>query len=444
MSIKTSLLTLGLVASAMSIAQEAQADCTYTIRGNVKVAHQIGELSSTLGAESPLHNVQVKVSAQKKVGFVWGWFSEWETVRADEDGYFSVTKTKNCAKRRFKVKVKFDDDEMEIRHETSTSSLTKVKWYTVYEDSGDVYRDSTTVNLGDLTFESGGNDDLGEFEPRRHADIWVLYHMAFDEMADYGHPFEDKIKIKYPHDGVAPDDPEASYANPLNDVIYIVKNTDGDAGDDADTLLHELMHIWAYQHSEGENAMAGYLVTHLQRGTHDLVDQSYVAFHEGFAEYGQHVLMEDLFGVERPLPYSRDELADRGLVDQETVQFMDIGWESAFLLLALEDLDSYDFGVTTTRIGERGLRLFKQCDDVTKIGFRRLLRVFNADSGAGYSADIDTDEMNFDDFFDRAKAILSQYDAVDEDVHMLLLDPESDFEPYEDICEPVVVGPFGF
>ncbi|MFN3201240.1 MAG: hypothetical protein ACE366_22760 [Bradymonadia bacterium] len=428
-------------ALSLASAQHARADCTYTIKGNVEVAHQLSELQSTLGAESPLENIQVKVSAQKKVGFVWGWFSEWETVRTDADGAFSVTKTKNCAKRRFRVKVKFDDDELELRHETSTSSLTKVKWYTVYDDSGDVYRDSVTVNLGDLTFESGGNDDLGEFEPRRHADIWVLYHMAFDQMADYGHPFEDKIKLKYPHDGVAPDLPEASYANPLNNVIYIVKNSGSDAGDDTDTLLHELMHMWLYQHSRGEDAMAGYLVTHLQRGTHDIVDQEYVAFHEGFAEYSMHVLVEDLFGIERPLPLSRTTLAGQGLDTLEMMQFKDTGWESTFLLIALEHLDDYDFSSTGYRIDERGFGLAQTCDEVTQIGFKRLLRIFAADDDAGYSQQIHRDEMNYDDFFTRAQDILSKYDAADEDVHLQLLDPESDFEPYEDICEPWIIGP---
>lgn len=440
---KIALLTSSLLFGALSLTSaQAIADCTYTVRGKVKVAHQINELQNTLGAESPLENIQVKVSAQAKVGFVWGWFSSWDTVRTDADGSFSVTKSKNCSKRRFKVEVKFDDDDLEIRHETATTSITKVKWYTVYEDSGDVYSGSTDLNLGDLTFESGGNDDLGEFEPRRHADIWTLYHMAFDDMASYGHPFEDKVKIKYPHDGVASDGPEASYANPLNNVIYIVKNSADDDGDEADTLLHELMHIWMYQHSRGEDALAGYLATHLQRGTHDIVDQEYVAFHEGFAEYGQHVLMEDLFGEERPLPLSRTTLASQGLDTLEMMQFKDTGWESTFLLLALTDLEDYDFSSTGYRISERGLSLFKTCDDVTQIGFTRLLRIFAADSGAGYSQQIHRSEMNHDDFFTRAKDILSQYDGDDEAVHLDLLDPESDFEPYEDICTPVIIGPF--
>lgn len=426
------LLATGLLIGGVT---SAHAQCTYTIEGNVKVAHQISELSG----ESPLENIQVKVSAQSKTIVGWGWFTAWDTVRTDASGFFSVTRSKSCNKRRFRVKVKFDDENLEIRHETSTSSLTKVKWYKVYEDSSEVFRDSVTVNLGDLVFDSVGDHDLDAFEPRRHADIWVLYHMAFDALDDLDRGFESKVKIKYPHDGVAADEPETSYANPITHVIYIVKNLSGDAGDDTDTLLHELMHIWMYQHSRGESALAGYLLTHLNRGTHDIVDQEYVAFHEGFAEYAAQFLLETLFGTEQTRPLSKAGLINQGLDTLDLVQFKDDGWQTVFRTLALDDLSTWNFSTASTRAEPRGIMIAKTCDDVTKLGFQRLTRIFDEDASAGYTNDIHRNAMNFDDFFERAEDIVSPYDANDTDVYMQTLDPESDFEPYNDICEPLVL-----
>ncbi|MBI2571776.1 MAG: hypothetical protein HYV63_32605 [Candidatus Schekmanbacteria bacterium] len=429
-----SLATLMLLPVA-----SAAADCSYTVRGTVSVEHQIDELADSLGTSSPLENIQVKVSAKVKVLGVWATWGEWDTVRTGSTGSFSVSKSKSCADRRFKVEVKFDDDDLEIRHENATSSLTKVKWYTVLEETSGSHASSTSsVDLGDFVFESGGDEDLGEFEPRRHADIWVLYHLAFDEMAGMGRSFNDKVKIKYPHNGIAGDEPEESYSNPLNNVIYIEKNSDDDDGDDPETLLHELMHVWMYQHSQGEDALAGYLITHLTRGTHDLVDKTYVAFHEGFAEYGMDILMSRLFGTDIPAPYSREGLADRGMTSLDLVQYMDLGWLSIFRIMNLTNLCRYEFDTTSSRVQDRDGIILKT-EDVTQMSFANLVDVFDLDSSAGYSEDIHRDEMNFDDFFTRAEDILSDFGSADTSTYLDLVDPDSALEPYDDICTSMVV-----
>jgi hypothetical protein len=70
--------------------------------------------------------------------------------------------------------------------------------------------------------QAGGKHDLGEFEPRRHADIWKLMQMAMRRLKDMGSEFEftTQVKIKYPHDSAVVKD-DIAYANPTTKVVYI-------------------------------------------------------------------------------------------------------------------------------------------------------------------------------------------------------------------------------
>jgi hypothetical protein len=188
------------------------ADCSWTVKGRLKVEHRLSELKTAYGTSS-LGNVLVKVSAKEKVPIIgWGTWNAWPTVRSKSDGSFTVSNTKNCDRRRFKVEVKFQDDALEVRHEHSTSSLDKVKWYTIIDETGGDHAPGTT-DYGDEIFRASGAHDLDDDEAWSHADIWFLYKKAIAKAASYGssYAFTGQVKVKYPHNSLlAGDNVEAS------------------------------------------------------------------------------------------------------------------------------------------------------------------------------------------------------------------------------------------
>lgn len=414
--------------------------CTYTVSGRLLVRHQLGKLVDIFGETSPLAGVQVRVSTERLSSLGWTGYTRWSVVRTDSEGYFSASRTTICDERRPRIEVKFDDHDMEIRHETSTSSIVKVKWYTVMIDDKIIGAGESLYD--GLVFEEGAPLALGDFEPRRHADIWVLYHQIAEYMAMYSYPFRSKIKIKYPHDGITADGPEESYANPLNGVIYIVKNDRQDDGRSINTMIHELMHIWLYDYSQNEHRMSTYLATHREEGTHGITERAFVAFHEGFAEHAAQHLEHAMLHTQMALPLSRATLSSRGMGSLHYLQHKDKGWQTIFRMVALPNLHRYDLGADEHYIQRREDMLPKQCPEIAQIDFYRLLMII----AGGFEDDdldyIDTDEMDLAHVFDRAITLFEDFTDEDEELYRQVLDPESDYEPYHDLCAPFGGGPF--
>lgn len=426
--------------------------CTFTIRGILKVKHdRLGELEEKYG-ESALKNVKVKISAKKKRRASWSKWGKTTTNLDDVEGGFRLSKRKSCKDRYIRVQVKFQSDDLEIRHKRSSSSATKVKWYTVYESEGK--HEPGTIQLGELVFREGGENDLGDFEARSHAELWVLYNKVFSKLRSMGSDlaFKDKVKVKYPHDSfVLPDAREASYANPVNHVIYIIKNSVYDDFSTG-TLLHELMHIWAYQHTRGELGLALELIKN--GTTHGTVDKTWVAFHEGFAEYAKDKLKEILFKKGSRLPYNRDALtwgipigaseSSRDVLENlNDIQHNDEGWRSALHLLTTKNLYLYDFKEpntgtmpTDTYIVKKSFVKKAKCAQ-PNIAFSDVLGVFLSKSGY---KNITKKEMNVEDFFARASGIIEGFDEEVKEKYLKLLDPNRTVQPADLFCTSILKG----
>lgn len=430
------VLGAGTLAAGLSLAapQEAQANCNWTVKGRLSVKHR--DVMQELGSVSDLENVQVKVSAMSKVAGVWsGKWGSWGTVRTDSAGNFSVSQSKGCGDRRFRVKVKFDDSDLEVRHEKATSSTTKVKWYTVIND---VQRSSGTYDIGRRYFDGVSAHDLKDFEAWSHASIWVLYKKAIDRMKKMGpdFAFTTKIKVKYPHDGVAGNAAEESYANPTTKVIYIVKNSAPKDRLEPSTLLHELGHIWAYNHSQGEICLTEALVT--TQNTHGIVDDHCVAFHEGFAEWWSEEMRRELLGTAMPLPKGRGWLANRGAGTLSKVQRFDDGWTSVFRTLRLEDIQRYDFN--TSGDVETRTHLVGTCD-LPKLGFKNVLNVFNASAAAGYDKKLVRNDTTIDAFLTRVTAIAAKFKTDHKSAYKKLVNPQRNEQPGALLCNEPTVTP---
>ncbi len=441
---RSTLLGIALLFSMTVIADAASASCDWRVTGTLSVEHDTRVRE--LGTESPLENIQVRVKARDKVLGVWGTWNSWGEVRTDDDGRFTVDSTKDCSNRQFKVDVKFQDSELEVRHSTSTSSLTKVHWYEVFRSDGAGHSPST-VNLGELVFGPVVPGDLGDFEARRHADTWVLYKQAIALMASFGENFEfqTQVKIKPIHDGITGDAIEAPYANPTTKVIYIIANSRDDWFG-TQTLLHELGHVWAYNHSTGESCLTESLI--LEGDTHGTVSDPCVAFHEGFAEFWMERVANELFGSDTRLPLNRSFL-NSGLMEGDVVSSLalmqrnDEGWRSVFNTLVVSDLGAYHYyepsdpypGSETIQ-HRYGAHLTGGCAPPV-VDFRDVLRLFLPKSDAGYDYDLDDTEMRIGTFLTRAEGILDGTGMTDGDAELLrrIVDPAGSSQPFDLFCE---------
>lgn len=424
------------------VAPEAHADCDWTVKGKLQVDHDLPGLPGTYD-KSALGNVEIKVSAKEKVFGTWGTWNAWPTVRTDSAGAFTVRNTKNCDGRRFKVEVRFKDSELEVRHETSTSSVEKVKWYTIVDETSGEHAAGTT-DLGTKTFASTGAHDLDDAEARAHADIWFVYKKAIAKAASYGsdYAFTTQIKVKYPHNSaVANDSAEASYANPTTKVIYIFRSNDGTQDHkDVGTLLHEMGHIWAYNHSSGEICLTESLV--MTQNTHDLVDDHCVAFHEGWAEFFSNEMTRALFGGDKLLPHGRPRLNAGlngvALTSKSLMQRHDGGWWSVFHTLSTPSLHKYDFGTPggTTPAGSIAVKSVLPFGCTSPdISFKEVMSVFNP--GGSYTAKISRGETTIEGFLNRAAARLTDLSEDDAETIETLVDPASSVQPSSELCSVV-------
>lgn len=439
-----SLVCCAAIGSATLLAaDEAHADCSWTVKGKLQVDHHLPGLPAAYD-KSGLSNVEVKVSAKEKVGLgVWGTWNAWPTDRTGTDGSFSVSNTKNCDGRRFKVEVRFRDDELEVRHEHATSALTNVKWYTIIDEASGEHAAGTT-DYGTQLFASNGANDLNDAEAWAHADIWFLYKQAIAKAASYGsaYAFQGRVAVKYPNNSeVAPDSAEASYCNPTTKVLYIFRSLDGTEDHfNVGTLLHELGHRWAYNHTSGEICLTETLL--LNGGeTHGLVADHCAAFHEGWAEFFADEMRRALFGGDKELPFARPTI-NNGLPDDNAavttkslMQRHDMGWWSVFHTLSTPSLHKYNFGTPSgstpnDRITPKEA-LPVGCSS-PNISFQEVMSVFNA--GGTYTAKLSRGETTLEGFLNRAAARLT--DLSDEQAELIedLADPASAVQPSSTLC----------
>ncbi|MCB0721217.1 MAG: hypothetical protein KDC42_02830 [Ignavibacteriae bacterium] len=436
----------------------------WTIEGNVMLRHNDSTISAGFPGTVPLEHVEVNVSAREKVMGVWGPWNSWDKKFTDSNGHFKIKKEKDKSNRQFKVEVQFKDDTLKVYPENDgfmskvTEAVTdiagdvlglitqihalgdivdktedaleqlleqtgriayNVRWYTILkEDKNDKSHSAGTVNLGNLTF-GDGDEDLGNSIARKHALVWFVYKKIFKTMNTFQKDvrFLDKkpVALKFPHDNtLISDKVESSYSDPFNQVIFIIRNSRTDQLD-VDTIMHELMHIWAYQHSKNEKGLAWQLIVH--GGTHDeLQKKSYVAFHEGFAEWASNRLTNIIFGTnssiygettDTGLPLSRGFLKGKGIKKESEIDRSEYGWMSLFNILMTPDLHRYDFNASQSKVtllSSVSVPSGHICSSPV-LSFEEILDIFNENEKAGLKKQLKREDMNLDDFLNRAKKL---------------------------------------
>lgn len=462
------------------------AKVNWTLKGKLMVRTQFPELAAKYGNggnDLPLEGVRVKVSA-KEFGADPTW-DEWGEDITDANGNFEIRKEKDKSKRLFRVRVMFKDKSLKIYPENSGplsqifNSITDlipggevikvvhelkedlieaalgsisrvtfdVDWITVHEDHGkDDKHEPSVVNFGNLIFRSGGAEELGGTIQRRHADIWCLSRKVMEKLESYGAGLgfiENKpIAIKYPHkSSLIGDGIEASYADPLNDTIFLIQNTQDDDFD-LQTIMHEMMHLWAYQHSRGETGLAWQLIIH--GSTHEgRQSKTWTAFHEAWAEFASNELYRRMFGekatiyggdtAER-LPYTRAELKRSGMTSLSDLDHFEYGWMSIFNLLICNNVCDLDMNGSGT-FAQPTLTSTPLCREA-QISFADLLRVFRPHGTGAYDTDLPLSQMELNGLLNRLSAANpDEFSSSKREAYLKILDPAQTAQPRD------VLGP---
>lgn len=459
------------------------AQVRWTLRGRLLLAPWLAKIKAqaNVGTERygdavPLSGVRVKVSA-KQFASDPSWDS-WGESLTDADGRFEIHNVKDQTKRRFKVEAMFKDDTLKIYPPNDsllkklvdlasslvpgtaftqlahgvkvdlieqlieqTSRITyDVKWQTLFEHDTGNKVEGPVVEFNNLTFAPGAPYDRGDFVARRHAEIWYLVKRAMKLLDDQGLGFrrDRPIAFLHPHDNSAlPDGWESSYANPHNDIVYLVQNARNDDFS-VSTILHEMMHLWAYQQVRKEEKLASYLLTHFD--THSGRQKHWVVWHEAFAEATSNEISRQLFrendtvyggDVAERRPYSRPHLRNQeGILRGSDLQHYEAGWLSAFNLLLCPDVAGLDMNVPgpfaadpTPGVRTRDVRISAPVMDL----FDLLRGVANP--GGRTDGDFPTSAMGIPAFF--AWMDVPEFTQEHQLAYYRILDPEETRQPAE-------------
>ena len=373
------------------------ADVTWTFKGRLLLDPQLPEVAnlalvSTVNYDKtvPLAGVRVEVSGKQ---FDWdptAW-EVWDEAVTDDEGYFTLSHQKNSTRRFIRLRVMFKDDSLKIYGpndslakwlieaatdlvpgvpftqlsidakedvleqmlEQTSRIFYDVKWLKV-RDTG-VKQGPGTWDFGNIVFGQGANQDLGDFTARRHAEIWYIAKkaMAFvNALGGVDFRADRPLAFLHPHDNAAlPQDVQSSYSSPHNDICYIVRN--GRIDDfDTGTILHEMMHLWGYQHSFQEERLATYLLAHFD--THTGRHKPWVVCHEAMAEALANEIERQVFRARGTVyggeeaqrrPLSRPYLTRQGMRRAVNLDYFEDGWRSVFGLLLCPDIADLDMSV---------------------------------------------------------------------------------------------------
>lgn len=337
-------------ADASLIGGSEMARQTWSVTGHLKVKE-----SETTGSTTtrPLDNVEVRLEGSKL--FSSTGFKSWGETRTDENGFFEIEALKDKTARHLKLECRFKDTSLEIGRPWANALATgglDGNYNTVWR-SPDKTKDNEW-SVGSLVFESGGRHDLGNREVRKHATWWFALKELLAALHRLGswYDFNGRIHVAYPEAVVT----GASWAEDITTTAHILQNSSQDHGN-IETVLHEVMHLWNYHHNVGTVNWA--LAACGPNGTHDQQENPNVAFHEGFAEFGAHAILHELWGQSLPTPMSPAALRTRGLS-------------------TLAEVERNDDGVET------GLYALVGSDNPANLDFWDLLTVFKANAAKGW------------------------------------------------------------
>lgn len=304
---------------------------TLTVSGTLSVRHtrQAGSGTTALPAIAPIARVAVRVLA-KHLGV---WRELGETI-TDFAGRFSISSAERATDWRFRIDVRLKSDDLVVR------SHAVADWDTVLEQPavrGEDLRDMEVI-FGDRRGSSrDATERLDDPQDHERAEVWAIARRMLEGLDGLGAAFQGALIRPFRLEIVTPS--VKTYASPVTRNVHLVR------GESVLNILHESMHIWAYDHTRAlVGGQAGLIPSLTGGGTHEVEESESTAFHEGFAQFAARHWLNLLFGAAYPRPRNRAFLAGTGVRDLADLIRNDNGWESALLTLTMPELHRFDFG----------------------------------------------------------------------------------------------------
>ncbi len=407
--------------------------------------------------DRPLKGIEVKVSASDISGD--GPWTKWGIATTDADGDFELNQTNNGADRFIRVEARLVGDDLEVNDsdldDLASLDLLDENWRTVWKSNGQVA--GPEVDTGFRIFGGSSSFDLGDETYRRQALIWYVLRATLDRFVreDPWFVLKSKYAAIYPAHPVG----GTSYTNGITRMSYL--NVAGkDLDWQPDTVLHEFMHMWNYDHNTGTinwlGAVCSLRGNHpVDLSTHSFQENRNVAFAEGFSEWASNALLAELWGNRLNRPYNRRTVAeDLRLTTLEMVERSDFAVESVLRLLHTGDPNGWWgvlFGTRDTypdhRLDDDGDGTIDHTDEVgvkPSLGGRvvppgkhhlsvwDIMRAFRASPGTKWNTDLQVGNVDYGvmRFVDRVVDIY----MLGDDVRVMLercADPLATDEPYE-------------
>lgn len=417
------------------------AKVTWTVEGTIKVRERE---TSERGAwqERPLAGILVQVSGST-VSSSTGW-REWGTVRTRSDGSFTLRASKGEGPRWVRVRVRFEDDDLQVNKSLLNVDVLESNWHTIFKPAKK--RAGPRVGLGARVFGSGVAHDLDDEEARRQATAWYMCRTLIDRLVDEDpwFAFGGRITVVYPARVVS----GVPYANGVTRRAYIHEDR-ADHWWSGELILHEVMHLWNYDHNTGTSNWADAICWDFN--THGHQENPNIAFHEGFAQYAAEDLLHHIWGWEKRLPFNRRHLHSRGLIDFAMVERSDRGVIGGLHLLTYRGIKyghhhlrfgtatvapdgaafTYDFAKDSAGTGAIAQSTTWSSTPPAHLDLWDVLRAFRAHAASGWSTDwqVGRDDYGLRRFLDRCCDRYASFNPATRDRFVQLLDPSSTVEP---------------
>ena len=409
--------------------------------------------------DRPLKGIEVKVSASD-IGADGPW-TKWGIATTKADGKFELNQTNNGADRFIRVEARLVGDDLEVNDskldDLASLDLLDENWRTVWKSNGQV--SGPGVPTGSQIFGGSTSFDLGDETYRRQALIWYVLRATLDRFVqeDPWFVLKGKYAAIYPAHTLG----GTSYTNGITRMSYL--DVGGEGIDwQPETVLHEFMHMWNYDHNTGTINWLGAVCSlrghhPVDLSTHGFQENRNVALAEGFSEWAQNALRAELWGIPLNRPYNRRTLAvdpDNRLfgldilrlTTLEMVQRSDLGVDSVLRLLHTADPNGWWGALFGTRDTYPDHRLADPdevgvkpslTDRVVPAGKDHLsvweiMRAFRAHPGTKWDTDLQVGNVDYGimRFVERVVDIY----MLGEEVRLMLercADPLATDEPYE-------------
>lgn len=415
---------------------------SWTIKGNVSLVDEITPNTTGLGDEyiqpderetavnRPLAFVELRVRASKKGPDKK--YKSWGRVFTDDKGNFSLTVEEKDVPHIVGLSVRFENENLKLRAKAYEG------WHTIASTGEMVDTDEVNFNVLITSHEinhrhkkdslHSGPRDLNPRIPMKYENHkkffgagvhkrawhWFVTTKLISYLEEIERPFRKKIKVHLDNVNLVGGD---SWANG-----FLSQTANIGSGDSfvPNTLLHELMHLWHYQHNSGVTNWISAAI----RGVHELQVKPVIALHEGFATFCDRELMHLLFGAARPRVRSKKVFLDECINTLEELERNDMAVSNILTFLCDPEVYSIDLNseIDTAVYGTRSALCINRGAILT---FADVLQVFYANAEAGYPQELEAgnNEFGIYRFLTRAAAVLENFDEVLYEALLKALDP---------------------